>query len=103
MSQIIPIQPTPSQTVKTTVGNAQLRILIACKNQGTFVSINMDDEDISNNVLAHDYCPLIQSDYLGFPGNLMFIDTQGEEDPDYKLLGSRWILVYLTAEEYALI
>ena len=41
--------------------------------------------------------------YTGFIGNLLFIDTQGNSDPSYDGLGSRFSLVYLTAEEYALI
>jgi hypothetical protein len=40
---------------------------------------------------------------MGFIGNLLFVDTQGSSDPTYDGLGSRFSLVYLTAEEYALI
>jgi hypothetical protein len=34
---------------------------------------------------------------------LLFIDSQGSADPSYDGLGDRFALVYLTAEEYALI
>jgi hypothetical protein len=41
--------------------------------------------------------------YLGFVGNVMFIDTQGSSDPHAAGLGSRFQLVYFSAEEYALL
>lgn len=47
--------------------------------------------------------PLVSREYAGFSGNLLFIDTQGDKDPDYLSLGSRYSLVYLTAAENDLI
>lgn len=44
---------------------------------------------------------LINRRYLGFDGDLMFVDTQGSEDPQYFGLGSRWQLVYATSTEIA--
>ena len=32
--------------------------------------------------------------YVGFAGQLLFIDTQGSADPQYSGLGTRWQLVY---------
>jgi hypothetical protein len=32
--------------------------------------------------------------YMGFTGQLLFVDTQGSNDPDYTGLGDRYQLVY---------
>lgn len=37
--------------------------------------------------------------YLGFVGDLMFIDTQGADAPEWEGLGSRWLLLYLEAAD----
>lgn len=38
---------------------------------------------------------IVRSAYLGFIGDLAFIDTQGTSDPIYAGLGTRFQLVYL--------
>lgn len=68
-----------------------------------FVDINVNGVDVVTGVIARDVVPLVCREYAGFSGNLVFIDTQGNGDPVYDGLGSRYSLVYLTAEEYALI
>lgn len=101
--QEIPIQPVPSQITKVVLGGKNCQILVYQKPQGVFVDINADGSDIVTGVIARDAVPLVCRDYVGFPGNILFIDTQGSADPSYEGLGDRWTLVYLTAEEYALI
>ena len=101
--QTVPLQPVPSQITKVVLGAQNCQILIYQKPQGMFVDINADGVDISVGTIARDAVPLISREYAGFIGNLIFIDTQGSDDPSYEGLGDRWTLVYLTAEEYALI
>jgi hypothetical protein len=101
--QSVPLQPVPSQSTKVVLGGQNCQILVYQKPQGVFVDINADGVDISVGTIARDAVPLISREYTGFIGNLIFIDTQGSDDPSYEGLGDRWTLVYLTAEEYALI
>lgn len=101
--QSVPLQPVPSQSTKVVLGGQNCQILVYQKPQGVFVDINADGVDISVGTVARDAVPLISREYTGFIGNLIFIDTQGSDDPSYEGLGDRWTLVYLTAEEYALI
>ena len=44
---------------------------------------------------AKNLVSLVPTAYLGFSGWLVFVDTQGSEDPQYAGLGTRWVLVYL--------
>ena len=101
--QTVPLQPVPSQSTKVVLGGQNCQILIYQKPQGCFVDINADGVDIVVGIIARDAVPLVCREYVGFVGNLLFIDTQGNADPSYDGLGSRWSLVYLTAEENALI
>ena len=101
--QTVPLQPVPSQSTKVVLGGQNCQILVYQKPQGVFVDINADGVDISVGTIARDAVPLICREYAGFIGNLLFIDTQGSDDPSDEGLGDRWTLVYLTAEEYALI
>lgn len=101
--QTVPLQPVPSQSIKAVLGGQNCQILIYQKAQGCFVDINADGVDIVLGIVARDAVPLVCREYTGFIGNLLFIDTQGADDPSYSGLGDRWSLVYLTAEEYALI
>lgn len=99
----VPLQPVPSQSTKVVLGGQNCQILIYQKPQGCFVDINADGVDIVVGIICRDAVPLISREYAGFSGNLLFIDSQGSADPSYEGLGDRFALVYLTAEEYALI
>jgi hypothetical protein len=68
-----------------------------------FVDISVEDVDVVVSVIARDAVPLMCREYVGFVGNILFIDTQGSDDPSYEGMGSRFTLNYLTAAENALI
>lgn len=101
--QQIPMQPTPAQTVKSLLNDQNCQIYLYQKQRGLFVDISVDGVAIVTGVIARDAVPIICREYVGFSGNLIFIDTQGKSDPSYEGLGSRFALVYLTESENALI
>lgn len=101
--QTVPLQSVPVQVTKSVLGGQNVQIYLYQKPQGLFVDINSDGLDIVTGVIARDAVPLVCREYVGFIGNLLFVDGQGGSDPSYEGLGARWNLVYLTAEEYALI
>lgn len=99
--QQIAIQPVPSQILKVVLGGQNCQIAIYQKNGQIYFDLNSNGVDIVFGVLAHDADALNPRLYAGFAGNLFFIDTQGSEDPTYEGLGSRFVLIYLTADEFA--
>lgn len=101
--QTIPIQPIPSQTVQANLGGQNVTINIYQKDENVFVDVIADAVTTVTAVIARDAVPIVCIGYLGFIGNLMFIDTQGANDPQYSGMGTRWQLVYLTADEYAIV
>ena len=101
--QEVPLQPVPAQSAKVILGGQACQLLVYQKPQGLFVDINADDVDVVVGVIARDAVPLVCREYAGFSGNLLFIDTQGTSDPSYEGFGSRFSLVYLSADENALL
>lgn len=99
----IPLQAVPSQITRVVLDGQNVQLAIYQKPEGLFVDINSGGVDINRGVLAHDANPLVCSAYLGFVGNLMFLDTQGNDDPDYTGIGARFGLIYLTQAEYDLL
>lgn len=101
--QEISLQPVPSQLTKVVLNGQNCQIFVYQKSQGMFVDLNSDGTDIVTCVIARDAVPIVCREYVGFLGNLLFIDTQGSSDPTYDGLGSRFSLIYLTETENALL
>jgi hypothetical protein len=100
----VPVQPIASQIVKTILDDQNVQIFLYQKDQGLFCDVNADGTDIVTGVLCMDGVPIVcNAEYMGFSGNLMFVDTQGSEDPSYSNLGTRFVLMYLEASDYAAI
>jgi hypothetical protein len=90
----IPVQAVPSQTFTVQLGNQSCHITIYQKRTGLYLDLFADGAPIGVGILCHDRVWLIRDAYLGFVGDLAFIDTQGTDDPDYTSLGTRFVLVW---------
>jgi len=101
--QTIPLQSLPSQTTSVVLEEKTCLISLYQKDQGLFFDMAVNGEAIVSGVLALDANKLICREYLAFKGNLIFIDTQGNSDPYYTGLSNRFVLLYLTEEENAVI
>lgn len=99
--QQIPLQAIPAQAVRVILDSQNCAISVYQKAQGLFADVAIGSTPVVSSVLARDAVPIVCRGYAGLSGNLVFIDTQGSDDPSYSSLGSRFVLVYLTAAEYA--
>lgn len=99
--QVIPITATPSQRLSVTLNGQNCVINIYQKSTGVYADLSVAGKQLFTCVLCHDRDFIVRYKYLGFWGDLSFIDTQGNSDPDYSLFGSRYLLVYLTPDEVA--
>ena len=99
----ISTQPIASQVIRTVIGAQNFQIFIYQKSVGMFVDVSVNGEVIVAGIIARDAVPIVCRTYTGVIGNLLFTDTQGYSDPVYGELGSRYVLIYLTDAEYALI
>lgn len=103
MTTLVPLQPVPAQTCKVILGGQLCQLTISQKDDGVFVDVVADDVTIITAALAQNFSPIVSRKYAGFVGQLIFLDTQGNADPLYTGFGARWVLFYLSGDEYALI
>ena len=94
-TQVIPITAQPSQTFSVDIGGQQCTVNLYQKTTGLFMDLTANGNQVLMSMLCLDRVGLVRSAYLGFSGQLSFVDTQGYTDPIYTGLGSRYILVFL--------
>lgn len=98
--QQIPLQPVPSQTLQVNLAGQNCEIAVYLLRDNLYVDLSVNGSLISSAVIAQNNNPLVPTVYLGFLGNIQFLDLQGTSDPTYDGLGSRYVLLYLTESDY---
>lgn len=93
----IPLIATPSQTLRVTLGAQSCQIDVFQKSTGLYLNLYVVDAPIVLGVLCLHNVRLVREAYLGFAGDLYFLDTQGTSDPDYTGLGGRFVLLWTDA------
>jgi len=113
--QIVPLQAVPAQLVNVTLGSQACAIKVYGKNISVAVlpsggiptippvyedqnpvllDLFVNDVLVIGGVLCLNQNLIVRDSYLGFVGDLAFIDTQGNDDPQISGIGSRWLLTY---------
>lgn len=95
----VPLQATPAQRVSVQLGGQACQITVYQKAFGLYIDLYVNDALIIGGVICENLNRIVRDLYLGFLGDLTFIDTQGDGDPEYSGLGDRYQLLYLTPEE----
>lgn len=111
--QIIPIQTVSAQQFNITLNNQACTIRILFRDMWTpdeseiqtnpppfflgtygFIDLYVNAQPVVLGTRCMDRNLIVRDSYLGFVGDLTFIDLQGTEDPNPSGLGNRWILTY---------
>lgn len=95
MTQVIPLSAIPFQEFSITLGGQRCKFSIYQKDGGMFLDLAVGGVQMLTAMICRDRVELVRYAYLGFVGSLAFVDTQGESDPYYTGLGSRYKLAYL--------
>lgn len=96
----IPLAPVPSQTLAVVLGGQNCNISVYQEITGIYFDLSLGTTVIKTAVIVEDGARLLEDcQYAGFVGDFVCVDTQGELDPQYTGLGSRWQLVYLEAAD----
>lgn len=96
---IVPLNPIPSQTLSITLNGQPCKIHVYQRTTGLFLDLSVNDSLVVGGVICHDRNLLVRSAYLGFSGDLAFVDLQGKADPFFNGLGTRWTLDYFLPAE----
>lgn len=101
MAQIVPLRPLPRQNLQCQLGTQNVVLNIYQFQVGLFIDVYVGSELIVGGVIALNQNRIVRETYLGFVGDLAFVDTQGDQDPVYTGLGSRYVLTYLEEADLA--
>jgi hypothetical protein len=99
--QIIPVQAVPSQSLDVVLGTQVCTVNVYQKSSGLFLDLLVNDAAILTCQLCVNQVLIVRRAYLGFNGDLAFYDTQGDADPGYTGLGTRWLLLYFPPSDLA--
>ena len=99
--QTIPLTDVPSQTLYVVLAGQSCRIDVYLRATGLYVDLYRDDVVLVAGSLCVNGVRIVRDAYLGFTGDLTFIDVQGVEAPTSPGLGTRFLLVYLEAADLA--
>lgn len=117
--QIVPLAAVPSQTFAAVLGGQAVQFALYLLGAGAAAALYLDVIANGNTIFtareARAYggipstaAPFMLSGrrYLGFEGDLVFIDTQAgptvpTEDPEPSGLGTRWQLMYFSEADLA--
>jgi hypothetical protein len=97
--QVVPIIDAYGQELTITLGGQSCRIVLKTRTTGLYCDLYVNDVLKVGGVVCRNLTRIVIDSYLGFVGDLMFSDTQGEADPSSPGLGSRFILMYLEAAD----
>ena len=96
----VPLAPVPSQTLSVILGVQNVNLSVYVESTGIYMDVVSNGATIATTRILRDGARVLQDEqYSGFVGDFVMVDTQGELDPVYTGLGSRFQLVYLEATD----
>jgi len=93
--QYVPLQAEAAQSVQTSLGGQACTINLTQRSTGLFMDLYVGTNPIVLGVICQDRNRIVRDAYLGFIGDIAFVDTQGTTDPYYTGLGAQYALAYL--------
>lgn len=102
MSEIVPLQAVPNQTLTVPLAGQSVDLNVYQNDTGLYIDVLVSGEPVVLGVICQNFNRIVRNIYLGFTGDFMFYDSAGGEapiDPEYTGLGSRFLLVYLAADD----
>jgi hypothetical protein len=98
--QTIPLAPVPSQTLACVLAKQNASLSLYTRGALLYLDLSVGGVPVVSTRICRNITRLLlDAQYRGFTGDLCFVDTQGDTDPVYTGLGSRYQLVYLEAAD----
>lgn len=95
----VSIEPLKSQTVSVTLGGQQCFLRLIQRPSSIYLDLTVNGIPIMQGVPCYYGNKLVRYQYLGFKGDLVFLDNAGTSDPVWDGLGARYQLFYLEGGE----
>lgn len=95
----ISLEPVKEQTVNVALNQQQCSIRLVQRESAIYMDLSVNDVPLIQGVPCLYANKMVRYSYLGFSGDLVFLDSQGTSDPTYSGLGGRFKLFYMTEAE----
>lgn len=95
----ISLQQQKSQSISVDLNGQQCTIRLIQRESALYMDLTVNGNPIMQGVPCLYGNKMVRYSYLGFVGDLVFIDNIGQSDPDYSGLGSRFTLYYIEESE----
>lgn len=96
---LIPLQPVPNQSFNVNLNGQYCTLSFYTLSTGFYFDLSVNNIPVLHGVMCVNGTLLIRQTYLGFIGDLAFNDTQGNTDPVYTGLGTRYQLAYFAPSD----
>lgn len=90
----VPLPAVPAQTLKVPLSGTLIQITLRQRSTGLYADFYAGITRLLSGVLCQDRTWLVRDEAIGLPGDFLFADTQGQQDPDFTALGTRFLLFY---------
>lgn len=96
----IPLNAIPNQQFTVTLDGQICQIRLYWRYDNLYCDLSVKDEVICTGALCVTNEFILQQPKLNFSGNLLFVDKEGHgTQPDYKKLGTRFVLCFVPESE----
>lgn len=97
--QTISIEPKKSQILSINLAGQLCTIRLIQRESFMYMDLTVNGNPIMQGVPCLYGNKMVGYSYLGFKGDLVFIDNEGQKDPYWEGLGSRYTLYYIEESE----
>ena len=95
----LPVKNIPNQRFSAVLDNQNCTLEIFQRFDRLYLNLFVDDTAVVLGVICHNNLGITAVDTLAFRGMLYFTDVQGNSDPQYEGLGTRYCLVFVPEGE----
>ena len=95
----VPLEAVATQTFTVSLGGQNTQINLNSRLGILYMDVYVDNIPIILGVQCQNGNRIVRNTYLGFLGDLIFVDTQGDSDPFFSGLDTRFLLEYLTVDD----
>lgn len=91
----ISIEPLKSQSISVELGGQRCTIRLIQRESFLYMDLSFNGSPIMQGIPCLYGNRMVRYSYLGFAGDLVFLDSEGQKDPEFTGLGGRFILYYI--------
>ena len=96
--EIIPLRAVPNQAVTVQLNGQNCQINVYQKPTALFIDLLKDNSPVVMGCICQDRNAVVRDAYFGFVGDISWLDQEGNLDPFYSGIGTRFFLAYLPPE-----